>query len=690
MSKDETRQANGLAGQTSPYLLQHVYNPVDWQPWGPGALQRAADEDRPIFLSIGYSACHWCHVMERESFENESIAAYLNEHFISIKVDREERPDIDEIYMNAVQVLTGSGGWPLTAFLTPDLEPFAGGTYFPPDERYGRIGFRSLLERIVKAWSEDRERVLHAGSELTKELQRIADADHGPVDGQPSGADLIERAIKELTARFDEQHGGFGAAPKFPPDASLALLLRHSHRTGATEPLRIAIQTLDAMARGGMFDHIGGGFARYSVDERWLVPHFEKMLYNQALLVPLYVDAHQLTGRLDFRRIVETTLDFVRRELTDPAGGFYSSLDADSEGEEGRFYVWDLAQIESVLGDDAAFFCQTYGVTRAGNFEGRNIPNLLHARLAEQAEQAGTDEAALERRMAPLREALLADRERRVRPATDDKILTAWNGLMITAFARAHQVLGRPEDLASAQRAAAFALEQMLVDGRLHATWRQGRAALNGYLDDYAFFGRGLLDLYETDFDRRWLDQSTRIAATMLAHFEDPERGGFFFVADDHETLLTRNHSLHDGALPAGSGVAAGWLARLSDHLDDENLQAAAQRTLAALRAAAARSASAFSTLLLAADRELSPGLQILIAGSTDSIETSALVRAARNRFLPHLTLAAGFGAGVEGLPLFDGKRPLDGQPAAYLCRDRVCGAPLRNVNDLSAALENL
>jgi uncharacterized protein YyaL (SSP411 family) len=653
-------------------------------------LQRAAAEDRPIFLSIGYAACHWCHVMERESFENESIAAYLNEHFVCIKVDREERPDIDEIYMNAVQLLTGAGGWPLTAFLTPDLQPFAGGTYFPPDERYGRMGFRSLLERIVTVWGEDRERVLHAGSELTKELQRIANADHGPIDGQPSGTDLIERAVTELTARFDEQHGGFGAAPKFPPDAALALLLRHAHRTGASESSRIAIGTLDAMARGGMVDHIGGGFARYAVDERWLVPHFEKMLYNQALLVPLYVDAFQLTGRSDFRRVAEGTLDFVRRELTDPAGGFYSSLDADSEGVEGRFYVWDLAQIESILGDDAAFFCRTYGITDGGNFEGHNIPNLLHASLSEQAAQAGTDEATLERRIAPLRGALLTQRERRVRPATDDKVLTAWNGLMITAFARAHQVFNRSEDLASAQRAADFALEHLLLDGRLHATWRQGHAALNGYLDDYAFLGRGLLDLYETDFDRRWLDHSARIAATMLRHFEDPEHGGFFFVADDHETLLTRNRSIHDGALPAGSGVAAGWLARLGDHLDDEKLQTAAQRTLVALRTSASRSASAFSTLLLAADRELSPGFQILIAGSTDSAETSALVQAARSRFLPHLTLAAGAGAAIEGLPLFEGKRTVDDKPVAYLCRDRVCGAPLEHADDLVAALDAL
>lgn len=685
--QDKSRRANGLAGQTSPYLLQHLYNPVNWQPWGPAALQRAVDEDRPIFLSIGYAACHWCHVMAHESFENESIAAYLNEHFVSIKVDREERPDIDAIYMNAVQLLTGAGGWPLTAFLTPDLQPFAGGTYFPPDDRYGRIGFRALLERVVTVWNEDRDRAIHTGSELTKQLRRIARSDHGKADGAPVGSALIERAIAELTARFDEQHGGFGAAPKFPPDAALTLLLHESHRTRAPQLARIAERTLDAMARGGMYDQVGGGFARYSVDERWLVPHFEKMLYNQALLVPVYVEAFQLTGRQDFRRVVEQTLDFVRRELTDPGGGFYSSLDADSEGTEGRFYVWDQTEVESILGDDAGFFCKTYGITRAGNFEGHNIPNLLHGSLAEQAAAAGTDEATLERRLAPLRQTLLAEREKRVRPGTDQKVLTAWNGLMITAFARAYQVFGRAEDLAAVQQAAEFALDHLLVDGRLRATWRNGRADLNGYLDDYAFLGRALLDLYETDFDRRWLDRSAQIATTMLQRFGDTERGGFFFTSDDHEALLTRNRSVHDGALPAGSGVAAGWLARLGDHLDEERFRSAARETFIGLQPAVERSASAFASLLLAAARELQPGLEIAIAGSPDAPETAVLVECVRRRFLPRLTLAAGTGRAVEGLPLFDGRDLLDGKPAAYVCRDRVCEAPVTDAEALDAVL---
>ncbi|NIL99927.1 MAG: DUF255 domain-containing protein [Acidobacteria bacterium] len=686
----QSSRANGLKGQTSPYLLQHLYNPVDWQPWGREALQRAADEDRPVFLSIGYAACHWCHVMERESFEDPAIAAYLNEHFVSIKVDREERPDIDEIYMNAVQLLTGAGGWPLTVFLTPDLRPFAGGTYFPPDDRFGRIGFRSLLERIVSLWNEDRERVLQAGDELTRHLHSIAESDHGEPDGRPVGSEMIERAVAELTAHHDEQFGGFGAAPKFPPDAALALLVRTSQRLGDTTPMRIAEHTLEAMYRGGMFDHVGGGFARYSVDDRWLVPHFEKMLYNQALLVPVYCDAFQMTARADFRRVVLQTLDFVRRELTDSAGGFYSSLDADSEGEEGRFYVWDAAEIETILAGDADFFRTVYGISATGNFEGRNIPNLLHGSLAAQAADAGSDEAALDDRLEPLRRKLLEAREKRVRPGTDDKVLTSWNGLMISAFARAHQVFGRKEDLGAAQRAAGFALDQLWSDGRLRATWRQGTAALNGYLDDYAFLGRALLDLYETDFDRGWLDHSVSIARTMLDRFGDAERGGFFFVSDDHETLLTRNRSVHDGALPAGSGVAAGWLVRLGDHLDDQPFRSAAERTSVELAPAVRRSPRAFATLLLAAERELRPRLEIAIAGPPHDDATLTLVRRIRDRFLPHLTLTVGDGADVHDLPLFQGRGPIDGTAAAYVCRDRVCDAPITDADELDRALDAL
>ena len=674
--------ANGLAGETSPYLLQHKDNPVDWRPWGPAALEAARSEDKPIFLSIGYAACHWCHVMERESFEDESVAAYLNQHFVSIKVDREERPDIDEIYMNAVQLLTGAGGWPLTAFLTPDLRPFAGGTYFPPEDRWGRIGFRSLLERITAVWREDRDRVGHAGDELTGHLERIARAEHGDNDGAPTGPAEIERALAEMKARFDTQHGGFGAAPKFPPDAGLTLLLGAA-RDGDADAAPIVEHTLDAMARGGMYDHVGGGFARYSVDERWLVPHFEKMLYNQALLVPVYLEASTVFGREDFRVVAERTLDFVRCELTDPAGGFWSSLDADSEGVEGKFYVWDPAEIEAVLGkQDAALFCDAYDITSEGNFEGRSIPNRLHADLggAECSEP-----------LARLRETLLEAREERVRPATDDKVLTAWNGLMITAFARAHQTTGRDEDLVAATNAAEFALEHLVLDGRLRATWRRGSGALNGYLDDYAFLGRAMLDLYETDFDRRWLDFSADLAGAMLEHFEDPDRGGFFFTSDDHEKLLTRNTSTHDGALPSGSGVAAGWLWRLGGHLDDPRFRSAAQRTLVALRPAVERSASSFSTLLAAADLLQRAPVEIAIVGKLDDPRTRALLERAHARLRPGTTLAVGHDEAVAGLPLFEGRAEIGGdRPAAYVCVDRACGAPVDDPDALDRELDRI
>jgi len=612
--------ANGLAGETSPYLLQHKDNPVDWRPWGPAALEAARSEDKPIFLSIGYAACHWCHVMERESFEDESVAAYLNQHFVSIKVDREERPDIDEIYMNAVQLLTGAGGWPLTAFLTPDLRPFAGGTYFPPEDRWGRIGFRSLLERITAVWREDRDRVGHAGDELTGHLERIARAEHGDNDGAPTGPAEIERALAEMKARFDTQHGGFGAAPKFPPDAGLTLLLGAA-QDGDADAAPIVEHTLDAMARGGMYDHVGGGFARYSVDERWLVPHFEKMLYNQALLVPVYLEASTVFGREDFRVVAERTLDFVCCELTDPAGGFWSSLDADSEGVEGKFYVWDPAEIEAVLGkQDAALFCDAYDITSEGNFEGRSIPNRLHADLggAECSEP-----------LARLRETLLEAREERVRPATDDKVLTAWNGLMITAFARAHQTTGRDEDLVAATNAAEFALEHLVLDGRLRATWRRGS--------------------------------------------------------------VTRNTSTHDGALPSGSGVAAGWLWRLGGHLDDPRFRSAAQRTLVALRPAVERSASSFSTLLAAADLLQRAPVEIAIVGKLDDPRTRALLERAHARLRPGTTLAVGHDEAVAGLPLFEGRAEIGGdRPAAYVCVDRACGAPVGDPDALDRELDRI
>ena len=673
------RPTNHLARETSPYLLQHVHNPVDWYPWGEAAFRKAREADRPIFLSIGYAACHWCHVMERESFEDETVAAFLNQHFVSIKVDREERPDVDEIYMSAVQIMTGQGGWPLSVFLTPQLEPFMGGTYFPPVDRYGRLGFPELLRRLHKAWETRRDEIRRSASGLTGDLKRIA---HGPVGSKAQalpGPGELSRAVAELSARYDQRWGGFGGAPKFPPDGGLRLLLLEHARSGEGTPLRMARTTLDAMAHGGMYDHVGGGFARYSVDERWLVPHFEKMLYNQALLVPLYVDVWLLTNEPAHRATALETLDFVRSELTDPGGGFYSSLDADSEGGEGAFYVWAPDSLTEAVGAaDAELFAEHYDVNAGGNFEGASIPNLI----------PGRPPATVEPRLQAIRRRLLEARERRPRPATDDKILTAWNGLMISAFARAYAAFGRDVDRKAAVGAADFVLGRLLVDGRLRVSFREGAARLNGYLDDYAFLARGLLDLYEAVFDERYMTESASLAHTLIEHFEDRAGGGFYFTSDDHEALLVRSRSLQDGALPSGAGVACETLWRLAAHLDDTALREAAERALRSYAPALGRMPSSFAALVAAATLAADPPRQLVIAGAPDSPDTLALRAEARKRLLPGLAVAWTRDGANPSRSLLRGKSPLAGAAAAYLCRDGACRAPVTNPLELGELLD--
>jgi uncharacterized protein YyaL (SSP411 family) len=627
--------------------------------------------------------------MERESFESPRIAELLNRHFVPIKVDREERPDLDEIYMNAVQLMTGAGGWPLSVFLTPELKPFMGGTYFPPDNRYGRIGFGELLGRIIEIWNSRRSEVETSATRMTEQLQQIA---RGVVEDQAQasiGDEHATRAAADLVGRFDPRWGGFGAAPKFPPDGSLALLLREHARSGDRVPLDVACRTLDAMALGGMYDQLGGGFARYSVDERWLVPHFEKMLYNQALLVPVYVDAWLLTGRPLYRRVVEQTLDFVGREMRAADGGFYSSLDADSEGREGAFYVWSRGEILRVLGDvDGARFCEAYGVTEEGNFEGLNILNLIDAPTpADAAERASAEEALAA--LAPLRRRLLVERERRSRPATDDKILTAWNGLMLTAYARAHRALGRESDLIAARDAAEFVLRNLVRGDRLFVSYRDGRAGLNGYLDDYAFLARGLLDLYEAGFDRRHLDACASIARSLVRHFEDAEAGGFLFVSDDHESLLTRNRSLHDGALPSGAGVAAELLLRLGVQLDDDGLKQAARRALTASEPHVRRFPAGHAALLTGSYLAAAPLAEVAVIGDAGAPETRALLEAVNRSYRPSLVLAvAAPGDDVAALPLLRGKTTIDGGPAAHVCRDYACRRPTGDPVELVRMLE--
>ncbi len=630
--------------------------------------------------------------MERESFEDAGVAALLNEHFVPIKVDREERPDIDEIYMNAVQLMTGAGGWPLSAFLTPQLEPFFTGTYFPPRDMYGRPGFMTVLRSLHEAWTRRREEVDRSAGEITDELRRIAAGSASEQSERIIDSREQMLAVADLTRRYEPRHGGFGGAPKFPPDGQLALLLREYARTSEAIPLEMAEHTLDAMALGGMYDHVGGGFARYSVDERWLVPHFEKMLYNQALLVPVYLDAWKLTRKPLYRRVVEQTLDFVRREMTDPGGGFYSSLDADSEGEEGKFYVWTPGEIRDVLGaEEGDLFCELYGISTEGNFEGKSIANLLGGAPEAQAEARGLAAEDVLQRMDAARRKLLAARERRPRPGTDDKVLTSWNGLMISAFARAYQSLGREDDLRAARRSADFVLDRLTDGERLLVSYRAGQARLNGYLDDHAFFGRALLDLYESCFDVDYLLAARRLAANLVRRFEDTASGGFYFVADDHENLLTRNRSLHDGALPSGAGVAIELLLRLAIQLEDRALREAAERALRAYRPAVSSAPSACASMLLAADLARGPVVEIAIVGPREHPLTREMLELVHADYRPRLVLACGESAPHEArLPLLADRTAIEGRPTAYVCRDYACRSPVTDPESFKTELERV
>jgi uncharacterized protein YyaL (SSP411 family) len=588
---------NRLAGELSPYLLQHAANPVAWKPWDQAALDKSRREQKPIFLSIGYSACHWCHVMAHESFENEGIAEFLNQHFVNIKVDREERPDLDQIYMEAVQLLCGRGGWPMSVFLTPDLQPFYGGTYWPPTPRQGMPGFAQVLQAVTEAWQSRRPEMVEQAAKITRVLRENEKVE---TSGATDLDDRLLQSAEEILMRsFDQQFGGFGAAPKFPQPIALKLLLDRWKHSGDDELLSAVTITLDHMARGGLYDQLGGGFHRYSTDARWLVPHFEKMLYDNALLAGCYLDAWTLTKHPLYAEVVRGTLDYVLRDMTDPEGGFYSAEDADSEGEEGKFYVWTPAEIAAVLGDKAtATFCRVYDVTAVGNFEGRNILNLSRpieqeAKLLGRASTSSPRRAPtegwsgegipLETELSESREKLLTVREKRVPPALDDKILASWNGLMIDAFARAGSVFGEPRYRSAAEEAAKYLLKTLRrPDGRLLHSARHGRAKLNAYLDDYANLANAFVTLHETGSDGPWLDTAVELAEIILRHFADPDRGGFFFTADDHEPLIVRKKEFVDSPTPSSNGMTALLLLRLQKHHPDDRYTAAAESTLRA------------------------------------------------------------------------------------------------------------
>jgi uncharacterized protein len=689
-SQKSPQYVNRLISETSPYLLQHARNPVDWHPWGEEALRRAREEDKPILLSVGYSACHWCHVMERESFENPEIAALMNEHFVNVKVDREERPDIDSLYMSAVQMMTGRGGWPMTVFLTPDQTPFYGGTYFPPVDRPGMPGFPRILKSVAEAYRARRDEVTRSADEIREELRRGQSPNLPPVKLTP---DILHLAYRKLGSRFDHVHGGFGAAPKFPAAMSLAFLLRYWRNTGEPHALEMVELSLEKMALGGMYDHLGGGFHRYSTDARWLVPHFEKMLYDNALLSRVYLEAHLATGKPLYRRIVEETLDYALREMTAPEGGFYSTQDADSEGEEGKFFVWKRAEVLRILGErDGTIFCRYYDITDEGNFEhaGSCILNVLEP-VETVARLKGVSETELNEILARGRRILFEERERRVKPERDDKRLAAWNGLMLRSFAQAGAALGRADYLEAAVRNAEFVRRELFRDGRLLRSFKSGESRFDAYLEDYACYADGLLSLYEATFDAQWLAFAKRLIETALAEFIDEAGGAFFFTARNHETLIARIKDIYDNATPSGNSVAVDVLLRLSRLTGETRYWEVAEGVLESLGDAMGKMSSGFGYLLCALDFYLSAPKEVVIVGDPQADDAKTLIETVRRRFLPNCVVAlktSGDDAATQLIPSLQERTTIDGKATAYVCENFACQEPATTAEALAAQLD--
>ncbi|CAB3808964.1 hypothetical protein LMG28614_06927 [Paraburkholderia ultramafica] len=656
---------NRLATETSPYLRQHAENPVDWYPWSEEAFRRAREEDKPILLSVGYSACHWCHVMAHESFENPRIASLMNERYISVKVDRQERPDVDDIYQQVSQMMGQGGGWPLTVFLTPQGEPFFGGTYFPPDERYGRPGLARVLMSLSEAWRHRREELRDTIAQFQQGFRQL---DQAYLGGEATEVeDLPAETARALARNTDPVHGGLGGAPKFPNPSCYDLMLRVYHRSGEPTLLDALGRTLDHMAAGGIYDQLGGGFARYSVDARWAVPHFEKMLYDNGQLVKLYADAYRLTGKPAWRHVVEETIAYVLRDMTHPDGGFYAGEDADSEGQEGRFYVWTPAEIKAVLGEaDGALVCRAYGVTEHGNFE--HGATVLHRAVELDALQSA--------RLAGWRERLMAARGRRACPGRDDNILTGWNGLMIEGLCAAFQTTGTPEYLSAAKRAADFIRDRLtLPDGGVYRAWKDGIAKVPGFLEDYAFLCNALLDLYESCFDKRYLDRAIELVALILDKFWED---GLYFTPRDGEPLVHRPRAAYDNAWPSGISTSVFAFLRLHELAGDDLYRDRAEHEFRRYEVAAARAPAGFAHLLAARDFAQRGPLEIVFAG--DKSGAAALVTSVHRAYLPARVLAF-----AEDVPIGQGHRPVKGRPAAYVCRNRTCAAP---VTDGKALLE--
>jgi len=675
---------NHLTNENSPYLLQHAHNPVDWYPWGEEALAKAKVENKPIFLSIGYAACHWCHVMEHESFEDPETAAFMNENFVSIKVDREERPDLDSIYMQATTAMTGSGGWPMSVFLTPDLRPFYAGTYFPPVRRYNMPSFKDVLLGLAKVWQEERGEVDRVSSQVLQHIQpQMQERDRNAVSQE-----TLEAATKSLLESYDWGHGGWGSAPKFPQPMTIEYLLRRGtiDSPQREQILKASQHVLDAMSRGGMYDVVGGGFARYSVDNFWRTPHFEKMLYDNAQLALAYLHGYLVTGVVKYRRVCEETLDFILREMTHPDGGFYSSLDADSEGEEGRFYVWAQGEILETLGSGFEFFKAAYGITPQGNWEGKTILQ----RALDDSSLATRFKLDLETapiKLADCHSKLLTARNTRVRPGADDKVLVMWNALALSAFAEAGRYLNRKDYLDAAIRNAHFLMDNLYIDDRLLRSWREGQAKHNAYLEDYAGLTHALLTLYQSDPNPAWYATALKMGDEMVAHFADPN-GGFFDTRDDHETLLIRPRDIQDNATPSGNALAATALLELAAYGDRSDWRGVAEAMLASIQNAIMRYPTAFAQWLCAADFAVGPTHEVAIVGDLTNPKTQELLKTLWKSFRPRQVTAISIHPPEPGSSALLNDRPLlNGRPTAYVCQGFVCLQPVNSPSEMESQL---
>ena len=684
----DARHRNRLIHETSPYLLQHAHNPVDWYPWGDEAFQKAKSENKPVLLSIGYSACHWCHVMEHESFENEKIAALMNDLFVSIKVDREERPDLDEIYMNAVQMLTGRGGWPMTVFLTPEGKPFYGGTYFPPEDRQGMPGFSRILTGVAQAYREKPQDVERSVEQILSALKRMSESHESKATFSP---DAIAESAEQISRAYDSDHGGLGRAPKFPNAGVYELFLRYYHQSKNQRFLEMVTHTLTKMAQGGIYDHLGGGFHRYSVDEKWLVPHFEKMLYDNAQLLRIYAQLYCVTGNDLFKNVTEETADYLLREMLHSEGGFYSTQDADSEGEEGKFFIWSPQEINSIIGEEAGeIFARIYDVSDFGNFEGKNI---LHPILSfEQASKLfRKDVKEIAAIIADGKLKLFQEREKRIKPFRDEKIITSWNGLMLSGLAEAIKIAPQKAYVESANRTVEFIFSKIFRDGHLLHSYKDGKAKLLGYLDDYAFLAVGLLDLYETTFDRTQFERAIKLADTMLSEFWDEKDGAFFYTGKSHEQLISRAKPVFDASIPSGNSMATHLLLRLHHLTGREDYLKRAETVLRSYYDAMMSQPFGFAHMLCSLDLYLRKPKEIVVIGNREDTNVTELVSRIHSVYLPNKSLQlAGPDQSLEKVsPLLQGKTQLDGKPTVYVCHNFTCSAPVTSWEELKSLLDD-